>query len=141
MNSRFYWLIVVLILGSMVMGACAAPPAPPATLTPRPTAIGPGGFPLGSYRADRSSFGPTELTFSPQGAFVITLADNSRMGSYVVNGDQVVVTTDDGPCANEPATYHWELHGNTLTLKAIHDPCTDSARQASFEGSQWIKQP
>src|ERR1041384_3072249 len=59
MNSRFYWLIVILILGSIAMGACTAPPAPAATLPPKPTATapavtptikptvtGPGGFPI-----------------------------------------------------------------------------------------------
>ena len=50
------------------------------------------------------------------------------MGSYTVNGDQIVFNRDDGVCYNHPGTYHWEMRGNTLTLKPINDTCTDSDR-------------
>ena len=45
MNGRFYWLILILILGDIATGACTAPPPPAATLAPEPTATAPGGFP------------------------------------------------------------------------------------------------
>ncbi len=58
MNSRFYWLIVFLILGSIAMGACTAAPAPTATLPPQPTltpepTFTPEGFPVGDYKPDK----------------------------------------------------------------------------------------
>ncbi len=139
MNSRFYRLIVFLILGSMAMGACAAPPAPPATLAPQPTPTGPGGFPLGKYVPDHVR-DVQYLLFTAQGTFVTMFAD-ADTGSYVVSGDQIVFNMDAGVCHEHPGTYHWELHGNTLTFKPINDTCTASSRADELGGRSWIRQP
>src|SRR5512141_1328250 len=114
MNRKFYWLIAVLMLGSFVMGACTAPatPAVPATLT------GPGGFPVGTYKPDHLLF-TQYILFTAQGTVVLGLGD-ADTGSYVVSGDQVVFNIDQGIGHIHPGTYHWELHGDTLTLKPIH---------------------
>ncbi len=137
MNSRFYRLIVILILGSIAMGACTAAPA--ATLAPIPTPTGPGGFPLGKYVPDHLH-DVQYLLFTAQGTFVTEFAD-ADTGSYVVNGDQIVLNMDAGICHDHPGTYHWELHGNTLTLKPINDTCTASSRQDDLGGRSWIRQP
>ena len=135
MNSRFYWLIVVLILGSFAMGACAAPP----TATPIPTPTGPGGFPLGKY-VPNPVHDVQYMLFTAQGTFVTVFSD-ADTGSYVVNGDQIVFNMDAGICRDHPGTYHWELHGNTLTFKPIDDTCTASSRQEELGGRSWIRQP
>ena len=152
MNSRFYWLIVILILGSIAMGACTAPPAPAATLPPKPTATapaatptpkpavtGPGGFPIGTFKPDHLLY-TQYILFTAQGTVVLGLGD-ADTGSYTVNGDQIVFNMDVGVCHNHPGTYHWELHGNTLTLKPINDTCTESSRQVDLGGRWWILQP
>ena len=130
MNSRFYWLIVVLILGSIAMGACTAP---------KPTETGPGGFPIGIYKPDKVH-DIRSLYFNAQGMFVTAFADEDT-GSYVVNGDQITFNMDIGICHNHPGTYHWEIHGNTLTLKPINETCTESSRAADMGGRSWIRQP
>ena len=139
MNSRFYWLIVILILGSIAMGACTAPPAPTATLAPQPVATGPGGFPLGTYKPDHLLY-TQYILFTAQGTVVLGLGD-ADTGSYAVSGDQIVFNMDVGICHNHPGTYHWELHGKTLTLKPVNDTCTDSDRAADLGGRSWIRQP
>ena len=148
MNSRFYWLIVVLILGSIAMGACSAPPAPTATLAPKPAATpttkpiatGPGGFPIGIFKPNPA--GVSEYTmFTAQGRYITGLPGGSRSGTYVVKGDQIVFNADDGPCVNVPGTYHWELNGNTLVFKTIKDDCTQAFRQEDMTGRSWILQP
>ena len=140
MNSRFYWLILILILGSIAMGACtAATPAPPATFTPRPTAIGPGGFPLGTYKPDKV-LDVQYMQFTAQGTFITVFAD-ADTGTYTVNGDQITINMDSGICFNHPGTYHWEIHGDTLTFKPINDTCTESSRADEMESRLWIRQP
>jgi hypothetical protein len=140
MNSRLYWLIVVLMLGSMAMGACAAPPTP--TLPAIPTPTGPGGFPTGTYKPDKKLY-TDSITFTPFGTYVFVIG-SPDVGSYKVSGDQIVFNAGDGICKDHPGTYQWELHGNTLTFKPVDDTCTavtDSARQEDLEGRSWIKQP
>ncbi len=139
MNSRFYRLIVILMLGSIVMGACAAPPAPPATLTPRPTPTGPGGFPLGKYVPDHK-LDAQYMLFTAQGTFITVFAD-ADTGRYTVKGDQIVINMDAGICHDKPGTYQWALNGNTLTFKPINETCTDSSRQDEMVGRLWIRQP
>ena len=143
MNSRFYWLIVVLILGNIAMGACTAPPAPAATSAPKPTATALSVFLTGIYRPDHklNADSANYIEFSAQGKFEIGLPSDPRLGSYTVSGDQIVVNLDNGPCVNHPGTYHWEIHGNTLTLKPINDTCTASARSEDLGGRSWILQP
>jgi hypothetical protein len=146
MNSRFYWLIVVLMLGSTMMGACAAPPAPTPTLAPtatpapKPTATAPAGIPAGIYKPDPPGVSAYML-FTAQGRYISSLPGGPRTGSYVVTGDQIVFNADDGPCVNVPGTYHWELNGNTLIFKAIQDDCTQALRQEDMTGRSWILQP
>ena len=137
MNGRFYWLILILILGSIAMGACTAPP----TLTPPPTVTGPGGFPVGMYKPDHQLWA-NYMMFTPQGTVVIGLGD-ADTGSYTVNGDQIVFNMDIGICHTHPGTYHWELQGNTLTLKAVDETCPASMsnRSADMAGRSWILQP
>ncbi len=139
MNSRSYWLILVLILGSIVMGACTSAPAATPTPAPMPTPTGPGGFPLGKYVPDH----PLDiqyLLFSAQGTFVTVFSD-ADTGTYVVKGDQIVFNMDAGVCHEHPGTYHWEIHGNTLTLKPINETCTASSRADEMGGRLWIRQP
>ena len=136
MNNR---LIVILMIGSIALGACAAPATPPATPAPPPTATAPGGFPIGTYKPDHKLYADYIL-FTPQGTFVFQLGD-ADTGTYVVNGDQIVLNRDDGVCYNHPGTYHWEMHGNTLLLKAINDTCTEAPRVEDLGGRSWILQP
>src|SRR5512133_4013539 len=153
MNSRFYWLIVILILGSIAMEACTASPAatlapkptatvspaPTATSAPKPTVTGPGGFPIGTYKPDHLLY-TQYILFTAQGTVVLGLGD-ADTGSYVVSGDQIVFNMDVGICHNHPGTYHWEIHGDTLTLKPINETCTESSRSEDLGGRSWIRQP
>ena len=139
MNGRFYWLILILILGSIAMGACTAPPPPAATLAPEPTATAPGGFPAGTYKPDHLLY-TQYILFNAQGTFVLGLGD-ADTGSYTVSGDQIVFNIASGICFNHPGTYHWEMHGNTLTLKPINETCTESSRSDDLGGRSWILQP
>ena len=140
MNSR---LIVILMIGSMALGACTAPATaaatPAATPAPAPTATGPGGFPIGTYKPDHVLW-TQSMMFTAQGTFVVVLG-SADTGTYVVNGDQIVFNRDDGVCYNHPGTYHWEMHGNTLLLKAITETCTDTPRADDLGGRSWILQP
>jgi hypothetical protein len=139
MNSKFYWLIVVLILASIATGACTAPPTPASTLAPQPTPTGPGGFPLGNFKPDHLLY-TQYILFTAQGTVVLGLGD-ADTGSYVVSGDQIVFSMDVGICHNHPGTYHWEIHGDTLTLRPINETCTESARAEDLGGRSWIRQP
>jgi hypothetical protein len=152
MSSRFYWLIVILILASIAMGACTAPPTPAATLppkstapaptatpAPKPMATGPGGFPVGTYKPDHKLYA-SSILFNAQGTFVFVLGD-ADTGTYTVSGDQIVFNTADGFCFNKPGTYHWEIHGNTLLLKPINETCKESSRSDDLGGRSWILQP
>ena len=139
MNSRFYWLIVILILGSIAIGACTASPAPTATLPSIPTPTGPGGFPLGMYKPDHK-LDAQYILFTAQGTFVVSFGD-ADTGSYTVNGDQIVFNMDAGICHDKPGTYQWKLNGNTLTFKLINETCTASSRSDEMGGRSWIRQP
>jgi hypothetical protein len=136
MNRR---LIVILMIGSIALGACAAPATPAATLAPPPTATGPGGFPIGTYKPDHV-LDSHYILFTAQGTFVQEIG-SADTGKYVVSGDQIVFNRDDGVCYNHPGTYHWEMHGNTLLLKPITDTCTESSRVEDLGGRSWILQP
>ena len=136
MNSR---LIVILMIGSMALGACAAPAKPAATPAPPPTATAPGGFPIGTYKPDHV-FYTQSILFTGQGTFVQMIGSEDT-GKYVVSGDQIVFNRDDGVCYNHPGTYHWEMHGNTLTFKLINDTCADAPRADDLQGRSWILQP
>ena len=155
MNSRLYWCIVVLMLGSIVMGACAAPSAPstaptsaPATSvpntpeptltsisapsdTPKPAATmtptAPGGFPAGVYKPEQK-LDADRLTFHVDGTYLITIGPRGIPGHYTVDGDKIVLNEDTGVCLNYPGTYNWQVQGNVLTLKAIDETCTGSER-------------
>src|SRR5512135_1654533 len=100
MNSKLYWLIAVLILGSSMMAACA----------PR--------FPVGTYEPDHK-LDADWVRFSADGTYVIGIAPREIPGHYVLDGDKIVLNEDSGICLNQPGTYHWESHGSVLTLKAI----------------------
>src|SRR5512135_972204 len=144
MNSRFYWLILILILGSIAMGACTAAPAPTATLAPQPTltpepTFSPGGFPVGDYKPDKVR-DARFMHFMADGTFIVVFTDADK-GSYTVNGDQITINMDSGICFNHPGTYHWEIHGDTLTFKPINDTCTDSSRADEMGSRLWIRQP
>ena len=115
-------MILVLMVGSVVMGACAAR------------------FPAGTYEPDQK-FGADWVRFNPDGTYVIAIAPREIPGHYVVSGDQIVLNEDSGICLNHPGTYQWKTQGNTLTLKAINDTCTASERGQDFSGRSWIRQP
>ena len=136
MNNR---LIVTLMIGSIALGACAAPATPAATPAPPPTATGPGGFPIGTYKPDHVLY-TSSILFNAQGTFVQELG-SADTGKYVVSGDQIVLNRDDGVCYNHPGTYHWEMHGNALLLKPINDTCTETPRAEDLDGRSWILQP
>jgi hypothetical protein len=137
MHSRLYWLIVVVMLGGMAMGACA--PAATPTPAPIPTPTGPGGFPLGMYKPDHK-LDAQYILFTAQGTFVVSFGD-ADTGSYTVNGDQIVFNMDAGVCHDKPGTYQWKLNGNTLTFKLINETCTASSRSDEMGGRSWIRQP
>lgn len=122
MNSRLYWLTAVLMLGTIAVGACA----------PR--------FPAGDYAPDRK-LDADWVRFSADGTYVIGIMPREIPGRYVVDGDKIVLNEDSGICLNHPGTYHWEVHGNVLTMKAINDTCTASERATDFSGRSWIRQP
>ena len=134
MNNRFYWLILILILGSIAMGACTAQSA----LTPTATAHG--GFPIGIYKPDKI-LDIGELQFKADGTFEFAFPTDRHLGHYVVNGDQIELNQYDGVCATYLGTYQWEIHGNTLQLKPINDTCTESSRAEDLGGRSWILQP
>ncbi len=161
MNGKLYWLIVVLILGSIVMGACTAPaPAPTsapaatptaqASLTPipvpsstprpapKPTATAPGGFPAGVYRPAQKLVSD-QIEFDADGSYMIMIGSHGIPGTYAVNGDQIVLTESSGICLGYPGTYTWEITGKVLTFKTIKDTCTatGSQRQPDLSGRAW----
>ena len=138
MNNRFYWLILILILGSIALGACTASSEP----KPTATATAPGGFPAGIYKPDQMLYADL-IQFNANSTFVIELSpsEDRHLGHYDVNGDQIVLNAYDGVCLSYPGTYHWEMDGKTLLLKPINDTCTQSSRQEDLEGRAWILQP
>ena len=138
MNNRFYWLILILILGSITMGACTAPSEPKPTVT----ATAPGGFPTGTYKPDKMLYADL-IQFNANSTFVIQLSheEDRHLGHYDVSGDQIVLNAYDGVCVSNPGTYHWEMDGNTLLLRPINDTCTASSRSEDLGGRSWILQP
>ena len=121
MNSRLYWLIVVLMLGSIVIGACATR------------------FPLGDYEPEHK-LDADWISFRAEGRYVIAIEPREIAGTYVVDGDKIVLNEQSGVGLNHPGTYHWEIHGNALTLKAIDDQCTASERATDLSRT-WDRQP
>jgi hypothetical protein len=136
MNNRFYWLIPILIFGSIAMGACTAPSEP----KPLATATAPGGFPVGTYKPDNMLY-TALIQFNADGTFVLDLQVDRHLGRYDVSGDQIVFNAYDGVCLSHPGTYHWEINGNTLLLQPINDTCTESSRSEDLGGRSWILQP
>ena len=134
MNKRFYWLILILILGSIAMGACTATP------TPKPTATAPGGFPTGIYKPDTVLY-TDYIQFNADSTYVGDVAGDLHLGHYDVSGDQIVLNNYDGVCLSHPGIYQWEKKGNTLLLKPINDTCTASSRAEDLGGRSWILQP
>lgn len=122
MNSRLYGLIVILMLGSTLMGACV----------PR--------FPVGDFAPDQK-LGADWVRFSANGTYVIAIQPREIPGHYVVNGDQIVLNEDVGVCLHHPGTYHWAMHGNALTLKPLNETCTGSERGKDLGGRSWILTP
>ena len=135
-NKKSLLLVHVLVLLSLLPAACSGA----ATLTPQPTVTGPGGFPVGTYKPDHPLY-TVWIQFNVRGAFLDDLGPDTHTGHYVVSGDQIVLNTDNGFCDNQPGTYHWEIHENTLLLKPINDTCTASSRQDDLGGRSWILQP
>lgn len=154
-TRSFSTILIVAINMAFVITACSGAvvqttiPAPTpttvptivatATLAPKPTVTGPGGFPIGTYKPDVKLWA-NYMLFTAQGTVVIGLGD-ADTGSYTVSGDQIVFNMDIGVCHNHPGTYHWEIHGNTLTFKPINETCTDSSRAEDMVGRSWILQP
>ena len=151
-NKKSLLLVFTLVLLSLLFAACSGvatptaaptlkptPAAPAATPTTKPIVTGPGGFPVGTFKPDHKLWG-SYMLFNAQGTVVLGLGD-ADTGSYAVNGDQIVFNMDIGVCHNHPGTYHWELHGNMLTLKPVNETCTDSDRAADLGGRSWILQP
>jgi hypothetical protein len=153
-NKKSLLFVHVLALLSFLLAACSGAATPttnptvaptatqtaaPTTPTPKPIVTGPGGFPVGTFKPDHVLW-TSYILFNAQGTFV-AMVGSADTGYYVVNGDQIVFNRDDGVCHNHPGTYHWEMHGNTLTLKPINDTCTDSDRAADLGGRSWILQP
>src|SRR6185369_16195719 len=159
-NKKSLLLVHAFVLLSLLLAACSAaampttnpaaqPPTtqaptqatevPTATLAPKPTATGPGGFPVGTFKPDHLLY-TRYILFTAQGTVVLGLGD-ADTGSYTVNSDQIVFNMDVGVCHNHPGTYQWELHGNTLLLKPINETCTESSRSDDLGGRSWILQP
>jgi len=136
MNKRFYWLILILILGSIAMGACTALSEP----KPTATATAPAGFPVGTYKPDTMLY-TASIQFNADSTFVADLQVDRHMGHYEVSGDQIVFNNYEGLCVGLPGTYQWEMDGNTLLLKPINDTCTESSRSEDLGGRSWILQP
>jgi hypothetical protein len=134
MKNRFYWLILILMVGIIAMGACTSSPAA------KPTATAPGGFPTGTYKPDKI-LDVILLKFNTDGTFSFEFQTDRHLGHYDVKGDQIVLNQYDGVCATLLGTYQWEMDGNTLHLTPINDTCTGSSRSEELGGRSWILQP
>ena len=135
-KARPFWTVLIVAIHMVfVITACRGASTP----TPKPTATGPGGFPVGTYKPDHVLW-TQYILFNAQGTVVLGLGD-ADTGSYTVSGDQIVFNRDVGICHNHPGTYHWEIHGNTLLLKPVNETCTESSRSDDLAGRSWILQP
>ena len=152
MKARTFWTVsVVTINMAFVITACggASPPTsvsetavantpePTLTFTPAPsdtpepsatmTPTAPGGFPAGVYKPEQK-LDADRLSFHADGTYLITLGPRGIPGHYTVDGNKILLSEDSGVCLNHPGTFNWEVQANVLTLKAIDDTCTGSAR-------------
>lgn len=129
MHVKSHLWIAVVVLGSIVVGACAGPSGQAAAA-----------FPAGVYKPAQKLYAD-ELTLGEDGRYQITVGTWQIHGSYAVDGTKIVLTNEDtAECRDYPGTYGWEARGNELTLKAIEDTCTGSDREKDLSRS-WVLQP
>ena len=85
------------------------------------------------------------LEFFADGTYTANLAVVKFVarGTYVVNGNEIVLNEEKGPCSGipggYPGRYTWSFDGNLLVFAVVEDPCP-VPRNSDF-GRQWLKQP
>lgn len=83
-------------------------------------------FPKGTYSAASVSEDRWEVIFADQGRFRVTRNGKTGVeGHYASTAKRVVFSNEKGPdaCGNETGTYNWKRDADTLTLKAVEEPC------------------
>ncbi len=83
-------------------------------------------FPKGTYSAASASEEQWEAVFADQSRFRVTRNGKAGVeGQYVSTAKRIVFSNEKGPeaCGNETGTYKSKRNGETLTLKAVEEPC------------------
>ena len=71
-NKKLLLLVFAILLLSLLLAACSGFATPTATLTPKPTVTGPGGFPVGIFKPDHVLW-TQYILFNAQGTFVLQI--------------------------------------------------------------------
>lgn len=93
-------------------------------------------FPIGAYVN-----GMFTITFLADGNHNVSAEGNVLVkGSYVVSGDQLVLTDKEGEYAcgaDQPGKYKWTVEGTSLKFEKVEDAC--EGRAAALAGQLWTK--
>jgi hypothetical protein len=98
-------------------------------------------FPSGSYAATGQTL---TVTFDDKGKFRVTKNGVMEVaGRYIVKGDEVVFTDQEGPwaCTNtdeQTGTYRWKYDNAALTFSKVADRCEGRVR--SMISAAWKRQ-
>lgn len=135
MNNRNNHLIMsALLLCTVALNACSAPPAPPsATPSPAPTAVPTAAakFPTGKFVNESDP--ARGMLFNADGTWAGYFGgiDPVVEGTYGVEGDLYTETSNSDTKCPYPATYRWHFDGVKLTFELVgEDPCTP--RRAAY---------
>jgi hypothetical protein len=95
-------------------------------------------FPIGTFASPVR--GGVTQEFSADGTYVVNFpGHNPHTGTYVVSGDEVVMTDDNEICAGVPGKYQWAFDGRMLSFTAIDDPC--ATRRIDWPADAWTQRP
>lgn len=109
-----------------------------------PTVTPGGPFPVGIYEPTRA-YDANRLEFLADGTYTVNLAlvKFVATGTYVVDGNEIVLHEESGPCSGRPGGYPgryiWSFDGTLLVFTVIGDECP-VPRPFDLQ-RQWIKQP
>jgi len=134
---------------STIMPTPSISPTPTATSIPTlawtgPTVTPGGPFPIGIYEPVRA-LDTDKLEFLADGTYTANLAIIKflAMGTYVVDGNEIVLNEEKGPCSGRPGGYPgryiWSFDGKLLVFMVVEDQCP-VPRKYDLQ-RQWIKQP
>ena len=112
----------MLALLSVAVGCSHAGTQAPATAT----------FPTGMF-----TNGGWTWEFKAGGSFISSGPPGSETGTYIVSGNQVVITCQC--CGDIPGTYAWSYSSDALVFKAIEDKCSN--RLGVVAAGSWLKNP